>query len=675
MSFLNLWALWLAAAVVPALLILYFLKLRRREELVASTLLWKRAIQDLQVNAPFQRLRKNLLLLLQLLVLLASIIALARPIVESSATTEGRLVILLDRSGSMNAVESDGQTRLELAKEQAVRLVKTLNRRSQSWLGFLRLGGAATKTQAMVVAFSDRASVVAPFTPNTADLVDVIRALEPTDGSTNVREALSLAEAYLAPPTMTTDQTPISAEVPAKVVLISDGGLSDVGDAVLRQGQIELIAVGQTRDNVGITALRTQRNYERPEILNVFLQIENFSAEPVTSTVALEVDGQLAEARVREIQLAAAAAPTESGDDATTRPSASAQALSFELTLERAGVVTARLVRSDALAGDNVAHAIVPAPRRMRVLVVTANNFFLDSVLRGLPLQERAFVTPAQYEAGLESRYAVDGHSAYDVVIFDKFSPRALPTGNFLFLGAVPPGEEISAGEALDEPHPLVWWDETHPILRHVALEYVYVGKAVALKMPPEAETLIEGPRGPVLSRYARGGRHFLVLSFAVENSTWWQKPSFPVFAYNAIRYLGGAGVGEQAAVHPGDTVRITLPEGAGAAALTTPGGLSVPIQPDSTGTAYFGGTQQVGIYRLAYSQRDEQQTERYAVNLEDRVESNIAPRSAAQLGSPQIKEGRAISTATPEVWRWFVGAALVIALFEWYIYNRRVMI
>ena len=148
-----------AAVVVPLLVLMYFLKLKRREQVVSCTLLWKRAVRDLQVNAPFQKLRRNLLLLLQLLVLAAALFALARPVQMLKSGPGRRYVLLIDRSASMGATDGETggrKTRLDVAKERASALVETLRGRTTFSL-------TDTSDQAMVVAFDERAHVMCKF--------------------------------------------------------------------------------------------------------------------------------------------------------------------------------------------------------------------------------------------------------------------------------------------------------------------------------------------------------------------------------------------------------------------------------------------------------------------------------------------------------------------------------
>ena len=110
---------WLYAApgFLGALVLLYFLKLKRREVSVSSTWLWRSALDDMRVNSPLQRLRMNLLLLLQALALLLLLLALARP-VSKLGLTGTDTILLLDVSASMQATDGPGgKTRFEHARD------------------------------------------------------------------------------------------------------------------------------------------------------------------------------------------------------------------------------------------------------------------------------------------------------------------------------------------------------------------------------------------------------------------------------------------------------------------------------------------------------------------------------------------------------------------------------
>ena len=62
MSFLTPLFLLLGLLAGPIVL-MYMLRLRRREITVSSTLLWQKLLRDREANAPWQKLRRNLLLI------------------------------------------------------------------------------------------------------------------------------------------------------------------------------------------------------------------------------------------------------------------------------------------------------------------------------------------------------------------------------------------------------------------------------------------------------------------------------------------------------------------------------------------------------------------------------------------------------------------------------------
>jgi Ca-activated chloride channel family protein len=110
---------------VPAVVAMYLLKLRREERPVASTLLWQRLVADVEANAPWQRLRRSLLFLLQLLLVLILVMLAARPFVERPAGLARDIVLVVDTSASMTATDVL-PNRLDAAKQAAREALRDL---------------------------------------------------------------------------------------------------------------------------------------------------------------------------------------------------------------------------------------------------------------------------------------------------------------------------------------------------------------------------------------------------------------------------------------------------------------------------------------------------------------------------------------------------------------------
>jgi hypothetical protein len=673
MNFLAPWYVPLiaAAATIPPLVLLYFLKLKRREVPIGSTLLWRKAVHDLQVNAPFQRLRNSLLLWLQLLILVIAIIAICEPMWAGSEGEGIVQVILVDCSASMAAEEGEGETRLELARKEAHTLIDNMRK----------------KDRAMVIAFASRARVLSPLTDSTEALHRAVDMIRQTDEPGRLSEAIRLAQA----PTSKAGEYSAFGNVneleSMKMVMFTDGRLPDADEVTVDLKSFEIVRIGKVQDNVGIVALDVRRRYERPELLSVVANVRNFGSQTVTRDVSLVVDGVLKPPQTVELAPLTSAASLEEMELESIPPEGNEATAVFELELATAAEIEVRLSGKDAFDADNRAYAVVTPPRSMTALLVTGGNRYLRAALDALPLEKYDVWSPPeyekeaeQYEKGNKEKLTIDGRCLYDVVIMDNYSTSRLPPGSYLFFGGVPLIEGVAKGN-LQESAFMLDWDDTHPILRHVLVQNMAVVSWFDLILPSSAQTLIEASNGPVLSLLQAERHLYLICAFGIFddnrqflNAPWVLMDSgYVVFMYNALRYLSGSSTrGAQPAPQPGGTFTVAARPSESSITITRPDGETEEMPVRSSGLVTYGQTDQAGIYRASTGIAGE---DARAVNLLDAEESFIAPNARFRISQGEVATAQAVEATNRPLWPYVLAAMGLILLVEWIVYNRRMFV
>src|SRR5438270_12276590 len=113
------------AASIPVVILFYLLTRKRVVKLVSSTFPWQKFLAETQASAPFQKLRKNWLLILQIILLALTVLALSRPFFRTRAKPAELRVIILDTSASMQATD-ESPSRSEKASSDALNWVDRL---------------------------------------------------------------------------------------------------------------------------------------------------------------------------------------------------------------------------------------------------------------------------------------------------------------------------------------------------------------------------------------------------------------------------------------------------------------------------------------------------------------------------------------------------------------------
>ncbi len=613
MSLLYPLALAALAPLSATIVVLYLLKLRRQRVLVSSVFLWQRAVDDLQANAPFQKLRRNLLLLLQLLALALLVLGLAAPYTLVTRSGGRSSVLVLDASASMQATDVAG-SRFEQARRGAMQFV----------------GNARRGDETALVVCGARAAVALPFTTDKRRLQAALKAARPSDCGTNMKDGILLALS-------------LAGKRPgARVYVLSDGAFGQL-PAVPASAAVQFVRVGTRSDNVAIVGLETVRSKVHGTH-QVFIRIQSFSSEAKPALLSIYHEKDLIEAREITLQPGASVAET------------------YDASLPRPGLIRAELEVRDDLSVDNVAYTFSASDAQTRILLVTPGNLFLEQALLVQPEVEVFKAT------GLTSSEATAAYEQYDVVVFDRVAPPVgRPSGAMMYVDVDPPAVLGTAGAAAEQPA-VTDWDKTHPALEHVNLGAVQIASAKPLSPAAGARVLAHsGEQGIVLGLESPELRA-LAFGWDFMNSDLPLRIGFPVLLRNALQWLAeGRGGVRRLQVRPGTVLRLSPPADARRATVTYPDGSHRTVAV-TEGAVTLADVDRVGEYSMAAGGREW----RWVADLRDPAESNLRPADRLRLGDAKIAQASSSPQTEQHLWPLLALVALCILLGEWHLYHRR---
>ncbi len=609
MNFLEPMAFWFALAL-PVVVVFYLLKRKRVVKLISSTLLWQKFLAENQANAPFQKLRKNWLLLLQLLMLILVILALARPYFAGDAKQSRLRVLVLDASASMQATDVK-PNRFESARAEAMKFVDGLRENDQMIV--LQAGAI---TQVKQSATSEKAA-----------LRRAIEGAAPTDSITRLDEALRLAE------TLVKDQND------AEIHLFSDGAFPFPEGFETKSLPLVYHRIGTGAENAGITAMDVRANPDNPAQRAIFANIANVSSNAISARLDLTFNGQPVDLK------------------AVTLPPRESSPQVFVVDQSVNGFFTLKLVVDDALAVDNEASVISLLPQPIKVLLASSGNRFLEKAIRAVPNVELSTTSDVRL-----------GGSGFDVVVVDNIAPLEWPAANVLALNTWQTNWFDQVGR-LEQP-PIVDWKNTHPLLRFVNFQNVFVNESLAVKTPPWALPLVESPQTPLVLAGELNNQRIVWVGFDALQSTWPLRVSFPIFVANAIDWLNPAtSRAELLSVQAGTPFRFRLDNAVNEAKVVLPDGSESELLINTNTTEIlFDNTARRGLYRLKTATSEVA----FTVNLLDSGETDISPRNELPFGKSGQTVATTVQQANLELWRWIALAGLAMLMFEWWFYHKR---
>jgi hypothetical protein len=617
-------------SLIGAIVLLYILRLRRKERVISSNMLWESALRDLQANAPWQKLRSSLLMWLQIAFLILAAFALARPAIKVLASSGQTIAIVLDASGSMAATDV-APTRFGDALRKAEKLVMDLSP-----------GDRAT-----IIQSGAQTRVLAPLTADKGALKRALSRAQTQDTSSDLREGIVLASSLLK-------NQKTGSKGPGQIYLFSDGAVPPLADLNTGDIGLQFVKIGRGSDNVAITALDVRRDYSDQADNQIFVNVRNFSNRARKINLELLREGSLVAIEPMELP-------------AYNRKNASSGQVShiFDQLRFQEGTFTARFDEKDDLPSDNVAYAVLAPPQELNVLLAS-DNLFLEKALNNDPFVKLFRAEPGKAPEG-----------EYDIVVIDGQVPPKLPPANQLVFNATTDLTPVTVvGEA--KTPGVADWDRKHPVTRFEPWSDVLFARSKAVTLKPWGQSVVEAERTPLVvageKQTPNGTRRVVWCGFDLSESNLPLRVAFPIFITNAVRWLGAApgSAGENTPRRPGEIVILAPPQGVTQISVTAPD-KSTRALPVEEGRALYDGAERTGLYTASAKGGSIQWSQKFAVSMLSKSESDIQPGEALRVQEGKALTGTSNARANRELWALLIFAALGLLAVEWWVYHRGV--
>ncbi len=376
----NPWGL-LALLAVPVIILLYLLKQKHEEYITSSLQLWQSALQDVEANAPWQRLKKNILMIIQIFAVILLAMILSEPFLQGGGNKGGSVMLVIDCSLSMQSTDMQ-PSRFEAAKKDALKLVEA----------------GSPGTSFSLIASAHTPSIIFHKVNDKNRAIQEIKNLKVIDTAENPEKTAELVNSL------------IREDPGIQTSWFSDGVRSTLADSA------SYYSYNRNGDNYAVTLL-AQRKLQSGRRIAALSRIANFSLHEAELDVSLYADGNFVDARRVSVEAGKSESVYWDGIPES--------ALKLECTIDT----------EDVLMKDNTAGVTVYSNKSARVLLATEKNIFLEKVLTLIPGLEL-------YRTDMEDMEAFTG---YDLYVFDGEIPEELPDDGHVVLFNPPQNRYFSS--------------------------------------------------------------------------------------------------------------------------------------------------------------------------------------------------------------------------------------